>query len=229
MSGQGNPERAARILVVDDHPVVRQGLSLALGRQSGLSVCGEAEGLPDALRAIEALHPDLVLADLDLDGTSGIDLIKAVREGHPEIPVLILSMHDEETYAERVLRAGARGYLMKAEKPERLAEGVRAALAGEIVLSEAMKKRILLGLSGQKEEGPQTPLDKLTDRELEIFRLLGEGLTTRQMAERLTISIKTVEAHLAHLKSKLGAGSGRELQHRAYAWSMGSAGAKPEF
>ena len=220
MSGQQTEKASARILIVDDHPVVRHGLKMALG-QAGFEVCGEAEGMSDALSLLESAKPDLILADLDLEGPSGIDLIKAVKEGHPDLPVLVLSMHDEDAYAERALRAGARGYLMKHSPPEKLAEGVRLALAGEIILSESMKRKILLGLAGQREPAAATAIDKLTDRELEVFRLLGEGMTTRRIAERLSISVKTVEAHIAHLKSKLGAESGRELQHRAYSWSSG--------
>jgi DNA-binding NarL/FixJ family response regulator len=221
MSGQQTDKGSARILIVDDHPVVRQGLKMSLS-QAGFSVCGEAEGMADAMNALDSVKPDLILADLDLEGASGIDLIKAVKESHPDLPVLILSMHDEDAYAERALRAGARGYMMKHAPPEQLAEGVRQALAGEIILSENMKRKILLGLAGRREPAAATAIDKLTDRELEVFRLLGEGMTTRRIAERLAISVKTVEAHIAHLKSKLGAESGRELQHRAYAWSSGA-------
>jgi DNA-binding NarL/FixJ family response regulator len=225
---RASPDRGkARILVVDDHPVVRQGLSLALGKQAGLQVCGEAGSLHDALRAIGETRPDLVLSDLDLEGSSGIDLIKAIRETNPDLPVLILSMHDEEVYAERVLRAGACGYMTKQSTPERLAAGVRSALAGEIVLSDPMKSKILQGLSGRRDPGPAVGLDKLTDRELEVFRLIGEGQATRQIAERLSISVKTVEAHIAHLKSKLGAETGRDLQHRAYGWSQGGSASRP--
>ncbi len=218
---EGQERASSRILVVDDHPVVRQGLALALGRHSGLSVCGEAGSLPEALRAINECRPDLVLADLDLDGASGIDLVKAVRESHPGLPVLILSMHDEDVYAERVLRAGACGYLMKQESPERVAAGVMAALAGEIVLSENMKRKILHNISGRKTDKASGGLDKLTDRELEVFRHIGDGMSTRQIAEKLTLSIKTVEAHIAHVKTKLKVESGRELQHMAFAWTMG--------
>jgi DNA-binding NarL/FixJ family response regulator len=221
MSGQQTDKASARILIVDDHPVVRQGLKMSLS-QAGFSICGEAEGMADAMNALDSIKPDLILADLDLEGASGIDLIKAVKEAHPDLPVLILSMHDEDAYAERALRAGARGYMMKHAPPEQLAEGVRQALAGEIILSENMKRKILLGLAGRREPAAATAIDKLTDRELEVFRLLGEGMTTRRIAERLAISVKTVEAHIAHLKSKLGAESGRELQHRAYAWSSGA-------
>jgi DNA-binding NarL/FixJ family response regulator len=220
MSGQQTDKAPARILIVDDHPVVRQGLKISLG-QAGFSVCGEAEGMADAMSMLDAAKPDLILADLDLEGASGIDLIKAVKDAHPDLPVLVLSMHDEDAYAERALRAGARGYMMKHSPPDKLAEGVREALAGEIVLSENMKRKILLGLAGRREPAAATAIDKLTDRELEVFRLLGEGMTTRRIAERLSISVKTVEAHIAHLKSKLGADSGRELQHRAYSWSSG--------
>jgi DNA-binding NarL/FixJ family response regulator len=220
MSGQHTERASARILIVDDHPVVRQGLKIALG-QAGFTICGEAEGVADAMDMLASAKPDLILADLDLEGASGIELIKAVKEAYSELPVLILSMHDEDAYAERALRAGARGYMMKHAPPEQLAEGVRQALGGEIVLSENMKKKILLGLAGRREPAAATAIDKLTDRELEVFRLLGEGMTTRRIAERLSISVKTVEAHIAHLKSKLGAESGRELQHRAYAWSAG--------
>lgn len=216
----------ARIVVVDDHPVVRQGLVMTLGRQPGLAICGEASGMAEALKVISESKPDLVLTDLDLDDSSGIDLIKNLKADNSDLPALVLSMHDEEVYAERVLRAGARGYLMKHETPEKVAEGVRQALAGEIVLSPKMKSRILGSLSGAKPSKAGFSLEKLTDRELEVFRLIGGGLTTRLMAEKLSLSIKTVEAHLAHIKSKLGAESGRELQRRAYAWTTG-AGAPP--
>jgi DNA-binding NarL/FixJ family response regulator len=228
MTAPENGGGQARILVVDDHPVVRQGLAIALGKL-GLSVCGEAQGLADALNSVRAGRPDLVLTDLDLDGASGLDLIKALKPEYPDLPVLILSMHDEETYAERVLRAGGRGYLMKNESPERLAAGVREALAGEIVLSDKMKRKILLNVSGKRDAGAaSSSLDKLTDRELEVFRHIGEGLTTRQIADRLAISVKTVEAHIAHLKGKLGVESGRELQHKAYAWNLGPSAPRPE-
>lgn len=218
MPNQQAEKKSARILVVDDHPVVRQGLGLALS-QYGHSICGEAETVEEAMRTIAASKPDLIIADLDLEGASGIELAKAVKEAYPDLPVLILSMYDEEAYAERALRAGARGYMMKQASPQMLAEGVQLALSGEIVLSDSMKRKILMGISGRREPEAATAIDKLTDRELEVFRLLGDGKTTRQIAERLSISVKTVEAHIAHLKSKLGADSGRELQHRAYAWS----------
>lgn len=213
----------SRILVVDDHPVVRQGLILALARNPRLTICGEAEGMQGALSLIRESPPDLVLADLDLDGPSGLDLVKELRAEHPDLPVLILSMHDEEIYAERVLRAGARGYLMKNETPEKLVSGILAVLAGEVALSDRMKEKILANLSVNRDGKPEFSIDRLTDRELEVFRLIGEGKSTRQAAEKLSLSVKTIEAHIAHVKRKLGVESGRDLQHKAYSWTATSA------
>jgi DNA-binding NarL/FixJ family response regulator len=214
---QSPREGKVRILVVDDHPVVRQGLVISLSRTQDLSVCGEAANLPEAMAFIRKEEPSIVLSDLDLEGASGIDLIKQIREERPALPVLILSMHDEDIYAERVLRAGARGYLMKSEDPEKVVAGIRAVLAGEIVLSVKMKNKILGNLAGGK--GSASPVERLTDRELEVFRFVGDGMTTRQMAEKLSLSVKTIEAHIAHIKSKLGVGTGRELQRHAFKWS----------
>lgn len=179
--------------------------------------------MQSALAFIRESAPDLVLADLDLDGASGLDLVKELRVGYPTLPVLILSMHAEEIYAERVLRAGARGYLMKNEAPEKLVAGILAVLAGEVALSERMKEKILANLAGSKDGKPEFSIDRLTDRELEVFRLIGEGKTTRQAAEKLSLSVKTIEAHIAHVKSKLGVESGRDLQHKAFAWTRSSA------
>ncbi|MDB5049348.1 MAG: two component transcriptional regulator, LuxR family [Fibrobacteres bacterium] len=206
----------ARILVVDDHPVVRQGLAMTLGRDPGLMICGETEGLKDTLAAVENLRPDLVLSDLDLDGLNGLDLIKAIRASHPQLPILILSMHDEELYAERALRAGARGYLMKNEPPDRLIAGIYAALKGEITLSEKIKAKILGNLAGHREGRKGLSVDRLTDRELEVFRLIGQGYTNRRISEKLSLSVKTIEAHCAHIKQKLGLNTGAELQYQAF-------------
>jgi DNA-binding NarL/FixJ family response regulator len=191
---------------------------MTLGRHPGLTVCGESANLSEALLAIVAYRPDLVLSDLVLEGASGLDLVKEVRTRHPTLPVLILSMHDEEIYAERVLRAGARGYLMKNEAPERIVEGIRTVLKGEIAISDRMKTKILGNLAAGKEAKSVFSLDRLTDRELEIFSLVGEGLSTRKMADKLSLSIKTIEAHIAHIKRKLGTESGKDLQLRAFTW-----------
>lgn len=216
-----SPTRPARILIVDDHPVVRQGLTMVLGRLEDLTVCGEVGSLAEALVAIKASAPDIILTDLDLDGASGLDLIKAARETHPDLPVLVLSMHDEELYAERVLRAGGRGFLMKNTAPADLLAAIRAALSGEVVVSEAMKRKILANLSASRGNRSGFNVDRLTDRELQVFRMLGDGLTTRGIAEKLTLSVKTIEAHMAHLKRKLGSENGKELQRQAFTWSSG--------
>lgn len=214
-----NHPPCAKILIVDDHPVVRAGLAMTLGRDPGISICGEADGVREAMEMIRTLEPNLILADLDLDGGSGLDLIKEVRDLSPAVPVLVLSIHDEGLYAERALRAGARGYLMKNESPARLLAGVKAVLAGEIAVSESMKalvvKRLATGSSSDREDN----LKVLSDRELEVFREIGYGLGTRKIAEKLCLSVKTVESHVAHIKRKLGLQTATELQHRAYHWS----------
>jgi DNA-binding NarL/FixJ family response regulator len=153
---------------------------------------------------------------LDLDGVDGLDLIKDIRISHPQLPILILSMHDEEVYAERALRAGARGYLMKHEPPDRLIAGIFSVLKGEIALSEKTKAKILGNLAGQREGRGGLSLDRLTDRELEVFRLIGQGLTNRRISEKLSLSVKTIEAHCAHIKQKLGLRTGAELQYQAF-------------
>jgi DNA-binding NarL/FixJ family response regulator len=213
------PRQIHRILVVDDHPVVRKGLAMTLDREPDLMVCGEAESLEEALSAVLGQNPDLILADLELEGMNGMDLIREVRRLHPRIPVLVLSMHDEDVYAERTLRSGARGYLMKHEKPEVLVSAIRAVLKGEIAVTERIKSRIVANLAGARAERPRLSLDKLTDRELEIFQLLGKGNTIRRISEKLSLSIKTIEAHCAHIKQKLGLSSGPELQYMAFSAS----------
>lgn len=205
-----------RILVVDDHPVVRKGLAMTLAREPDMMVCGEAEGLEEALAAVIGQNPDLLLADLELDGMNGMELIREVRRLHPRLPVLVLSMHDEDVYAERALRSGAKGYLMKNVKPEVLVSGIRAVLKGEIVVTDRIKSRIIGSLAGAREDRPGLSLDRLTDRELEIFGMIGKGNTIRRISEKLSLSIKTIEAHCAHIKQKLGLASGAELQYLAF-------------
>ena len=209
----------AKILIVDDHPVVRAGLVMTLGRDPGITVCGEADGVREAMILVRSLVPDLILADLDLDGGSGLDLIKEARDSFPAMPVLVLSMHDESLYAERSLRAGARGYLMKNETPARLLAGVKAVLAGEIVVSENMKALVVRRMAEGAASDREDSLKALSDRELEVFREIGAGLGTRKIADKLCLSVKTVESHVAHIKRKLGLQTATELQHRAFHWS----------
>jgi DNA-binding NarL/FixJ family response regulator len=210
------------ILIVDDHPVVRAGLAAALGRDPALFICGEAETVDEALREIAAHKPALVLADLDLENSSGLDLIKKIRETEPDIRVLVLSMHDESLYAERALRAGASGYVMKHQPPEILIAAIHSVMQGKIAVSERISSRLLQQYSGRKNDKETGPLDALTDRELEIFRLIGQGTGTRRIAEQLSVSVKTVEAHIAHIKQKLRISTGTELQHRAFQLGGGS-------
>ena len=212
-----------RILIVDDHPLIRRGLSISLAKSAAWAVCIEAEGVQEALKEVARELPDLVLADLELEDGSGLDLIAAIKKQHPGLPVLILSMHDEDLYAERVLRAGGQGYLMKSEDPDRLLAHIESALKGEIVLSKPMKDKILHSLSG-KGRTTRGNLSELSDRELEIFRLVGDGLPTRKMAEKLSISAKTVETHLSHIKQKLGVATGMELRRLAFAHFLPKAG-----
>jgi DNA-binding NarL/FixJ family response regulator len=212
---------AVRILIVDDHPVVRAGLAMTLNKAPDLEICGEAEGIHDALKLISDGCPDLLLIDLDLDGGNGLDLIKKVRESHPKIPILMLSMHPEATYAERALRAGAQGYLMKSAPPDKLVAAIREILAGGISVSESMKAQVLRRVAGGKAEGDGGTVASLSDRELEVFREIGQGRSTRQIADKLCLSVKTVETHITHIKRKLGLQSGTELQHRAILWSNG--------
>ncbi len=208
----------ARILVVDDHPIVRQGLSLLIDRQPDLIVCGEADDMPAAMKAIEALKPDILILDISLEGPDGIEILKHVRITHAKLPILILSMHDESIYAERALRAGANGYIMKQEATERVLDAVRRLLRGEVYVSGRIANKILQHCVGGVLPA-KSPIDGLTDRELEVFRLIGGGYGTRQIALELHLSVKTVETYQAHLKEKLALKNGHELVQHAIRWT----------
>jgi DNA-binding NarL/FixJ family response regulator len=205
--------------VVDDHPIVREGMSLLINRESDLEVCGDAENAHAALAAIERLNPHLVILDISLDGPDGLEVLKMIRAREAALPVLMLSMHDEDTYAERALRAGANGYIMKQKATDKVLTAVRRILAGEIYVSEHVASRVLHRVAGG-EKPEASPMSKLSDRELEVFRLIGEGNGTRQIAEALNLSVKTVETYEAHLKEKLSLGSVRELMRYAVEWAL---------
>jgi len=207
-----------KLLIVDDHPMMREGLAQLIGHESDLSVCGEAGNATDALGLVEKLRPDLTLVDISLPDKSGLELIKDLHNLHPGLPVLVISMHDESLHAERALRAGARGYIMKQEGGEKMMEAIRQVLAGQIYVSQKMSARILEAFSGRRAKASRSPIERLTDREFEVFRLIGQGVGTRDIARHLSLSVKTVEVHRANIKHKLGLKGATELVRHAVRW-----------
>ncbi|MCI0538610.1 MAG: response regulator transcription factor [Verrucomicrobiales bacterium] len=211
-------EDKRRILLVDDHPIVRQGLAELIDAEKDLTVSGTADSMNAALEQMPALKPDLVVVDISLKGSNGIELLKNIKVRYPKMKVLMLSMHDEGLYAIRALRAGASGYIMKQEATEKVIEAARKVLNGEIYLSDKMEKKMMQQLVGGRTARTGSPLEDLSDRELEVFNLIGQGKGTRQIAEELHLSIKTVESHRAHIKEKLGLKSATELVQHAIQW-----------
>jgi DNA-binding NarL/FixJ family response regulator len=207
-----------RIYLLDDHPIVRQGLGQLINEQADLTVCGAAPDAISALQAIDELSPDLLILDISLDGPDGLDLLKRLRLRDNPPPVLVLSMHDESLYAERALRAGAMGYIMKQVATESLLAAIRKILGGGVYLSDGMSARMLHQFAKGNGQAAHSPLSDLSDRELEVFRLIGEGQGTREIAELLHVSVKTVESYQAHLKEKLSLRNSRELVQRAIHW-----------
>src|ERR1700683_3141190 len=209
-----------KVFLIDDHPIVRQGLALFIDREPDLMVCGEAEGAASAPQAIRDSNPDFIVLDISLDGPDGLELLKTLRTTYPNLPVLVLSMHDESTYAERALRAGANGYIMKQEATEKVLVAIRRILQGEVYLSDRLTNSMLRQYV--RGEGPiqSSPLVNLSDRELEVFRLIGEGHGTRQIADELHVSVKTIESYQAHIKEKLALKNSRELVQHAIEWTV---------
>jgi len=207
-----------RILIVDDHPLVRTGFAQLIGDCADLEVCGEAGDMAEALRQIDATSPDLAIIDLSLAGGSGLDLIERIRSRDKDILMLVASMHDETLYAERVLAAGARGYINKQEAQDSIIRAIRQVLSGKVYLSQQMTDRLLSGMVNSN--GEKRDIDSLSNRELQVFELIGEGVSSSQIAEQLNLSIKTIETHQAHIKKKLGLGSAHELNQRAIRWAM---------
>lgn len=214
------PPRKSRILVVDDHPIVRQGLALLINQEADLVVCGEAEEAMGAMHVLASSKPDVLIVDISLNGPDGLDLLKNIRNLHPTLPVLILSMHDESIYAERALRAGANGYIMKQEATEKVLVALRRILGGEIYVSDCIANRMLKHYITGSGTLRNSSIADLSDRELEVFRLIGEGHGTRQIAGELHLSVKTVESYQAHIKEKLSLRSARELMQHAIQWNM---------
>lgn len=209
------PTGSHRVLLVDDHPLLRQGIARVLGREPNLEVVGEASTVEEALDRARDTLPDLVVLDLGLGEGDGLDAIPRIRRASGDAHILVLSMFDEAVYAERCVRAGASGYIMKEEASEVLIDALRRVVQGEVVVSEAMRRRLVRRAAGQTRG---TPLEELTDREIQVFRLVGEGRSTREIAEGLGLSVKTIESHRAKIMRKLGLDSATQLVHRAVGW-----------
>jgi DNA-binding NarL/FixJ family response regulator len=210
--------RTTRILIVDDHPIVRLGIRQMLAAEADLDVCGEAESAEVARQLVDSVRPDLAIVDLSLAEGTGLDLIRSLRESVPALPVLVLSMHDEALFAERVLRAGARGYIMKREAITGLVGAIRQVLAGRIYVSEGMAQTVLERL-GREPLVSDNPLASLTDRELEVFDLIGRGQSTGTIAEQLGVSIKTIETYRSNIKTKLNLKDATDLIRFAATWT----------
>jgi DNA-binding NarL/FixJ family response regulator len=215
-------ENKKRVLIVDDHPVVRDGLITLINHQQDLKVCGEAEEAAEALKSVSSLKPDVVIVDIGLKSSDGIELTKSIRSRYAGLPVIVLSIHDESTYAERALRAGAQGYLMKEVVSERIIAAIRAVLTGEIYVSNAMAKKLLRKLARGKVDTTSAPTDSLSDRELEVFRLISQGDKPSKIAQCMHLSVKTVETYRARIKEKLNLSDASELLRYAIEWVSSS-------
>jgi len=208
-----------KVFLVDDHPLVREWLTNLINQQADLMVCGETESAPEALQAISQAKPDVAIVDISLKDSSGIALIKTLKQSEPDVAVLILSMHDESLYAERALRAGAKGYIMKRETTKKVIDAIRRILEGKLYISDAVAEAITAKSVTGKIPANQTPIEQLSDRELEVFEMIGQGLGTRQIAETLRVSIKTVQVYCARMKEKMNLGSATELLREATRWN----------
>jgi DNA-binding NarL/FixJ family response regulator len=206
------------IVIVDDHPLLRRGLTALINFETNLVVCGEAVDYPTALEAVQTHRPDLVIVELELRNKEGLELVKTLKIRYPLIRLLVLTMHDESRYAERSLRAGAGGYITKQQLDETLLTAIRCVLAGEIYMSVQLQERLAMQCIGRQTQSPDSSPDSLSDRELQVFRLIGEGRGTRQIAEDLFLSIKTIESHRENIKSKLAIKTSGQLVQRAVLW-----------
>jgi DNA-binding NarL/FixJ family response regulator len=212
------PVRKRRIFLVDDHPLVREGLANLINGQNDLTVCGEAEDSAGAITGMAKTRPDVALVDISLKNESGLELVKNLESQFPLVALIVLSMHDEALYAERALRAGARGYVMKRESTKSVLASIRRVLEGGVYVSERVVNSMARRFSSSSKAAESSPVERLSDRELEIFRLLGQGRTTAQIAEDLHLSLKTVQAYCARAKEKFGVSSLGELLRAAIRW-----------
>jgi DNA-binding NarL/FixJ family response regulator len=212
-------KQKTKVFLVDDHPLVREWLSNLIHQQPDLMVCGEAETAATALQIISATKPDVAIVDISLKGSSGIELIKNIKALHPHVAVIVLSMHDERLYAERALRAGARGYIMKRETTKKVITAIRLVLEGKLYLSEQIASLFAEKFVDGSATNVHSPIAQLSDRELEVFQLLGEGCETRQIAESMNVSMKTIQAYCARIKEKLKLANATELLREAIRWN----------
>lgn len=212
------PSKKKKVFVVDDHPFVREGLKQVLDQQEDLAVCGESATAREALANFEQANPDIIVVDLSLEDRNGVELIKDIRTRSQQVPILVLSMHDETLHAERVLRAGANGYVMKRESPPILLAAIRAVLKGQCYISEAVSGQLLRQEIGRPPSMDEFSVERLSDREFEVFELIGHGHRRSTIAEQLNISVKTVESHCERIKRKLGLRSADELRQHGYLW-----------
>jgi DNA-binding NarL/FixJ family response regulator len=204
-------------IVVDDHPLYRQGVATLIAQELRLEQAGEAGSITEALALLEKTRPRIAIVDISLQGQSGLELVRTIKSDFPDTAVLVVSMHEENLYGERALKAGARGYVMKHENPSALLDAVREVLEGRIAVSEELRERMLEGIVGGKADAD--PVDRLSDRELEVFTLIGRGCGAAEIAERLSLSVKTVNAYRDHIKEKLGLPSAADLRKYAVEWS----------
>jgi DNA-binding NarL/FixJ family response regulator len=213
-------QKPAQIFLVDDHPIVREGLETRINQEPDLHVCGMAEDAPQAMERIDQLKPDLVITDLSLHGRAGLELIKDLENLHPALPVLVLSIHDEILWAERVLRAGAEGYIMKSQATQQVVNAIHHLLDGGVWISERINALLLRKYSRKDPPSSGSPLERLSDRELEVFHMIGKGMSVREIAEKLVLSAKTVEVHRERMKDKLQFKSSAELLRYAVTYAM---------
>jgi DNA-binding NarL/FixJ family response regulator len=208
-----------KVFIVDDHPVVRDGLTVLINHEPDLHVCGQAAQARQALSAIAELKPDVAIVDITLEDSDGIELTKDIKAKYPKLPVIVLSMHDESIYAERVLHAGARAYLMKDAVSDKIITAIHTVLGGDIYVSDIMAKKLLRKLAGNHVDAINTPIVNLTDREFEVFRWIGQGNKPSRIAQRMHISVKTVETYFARIKGKLDLANSAQLLQYAIKWS----------
>ncbi|RJQ45025.1 MAG: DNA-binding response regulator [Nitrospiraceae bacterium] len=217
-----------KVFLVDDHPIVRQGLAQLINQEPDLVVCGEASDIQSAVQDIQKSSPDIIIVDISLGQESGIRLIEDLLMQEPRLLILVLSMHDESLYAERCLKSGAMGYIMKQEPPEKVIQAIKKVLKGEMYISESLNVKLLQKFTAKKPDIYLSPIERLSNRELEVFQLIGQGLKTRKIAEQLNLSVKTIETYIEHIKRKMDFEDLRNLILHAVQWHMGEHSVKTE-